>query len=46
MRLEKFVKLIDLTYVCNSLTHFENEVNKLTGNGNYVDLLKPAWKNL
>ena len=33
---QKFVTLIDLTYICNSLTHFENEVNKLTGNGNYV----------
>ena len=40
----EFVKLIDLTYVCNSLTHFEYEVNKLTGNGNCMDLLKPAGK--
>ena len=43
IRLKKFVKWIDLTYVCNSLTIFLN----LKGmKRNYVNLLKPARKIL
>ena len=33
-----------LRYVCNSLTNFEYEVYAMTGNGNYLNLLKLAWK--
>ena len=33
-----------LRYACNSLTNFEYEVYAMTGNGNYVNLLKLAWK--
>ena len=36
----KIVKLTDNIYPCNSLTHFEYEVRSMTGNGNYVNLLK------
>jgi len=36
------VKLTGYTNAYNSLTNFEYEVNELTGNGNYVNLLKLA----
>ena len=45
MRLIKFVKLTGYTYACNSLANFEPEVHAMTGNGNQVNLLKPAWQN-
>ena len=38
------VKLTDNIYPCNNLTHFEYEVRSMTGNGNYVNLLKTVWK--
>jgi len=38
------VKLTGYTNAYNSLTNFEYEVNELTGNGNYVNLLKLAGK--
>jgi len=38
------VKLTGYTNAYNSLTHFEYEVNELTGKGNYVNLLKLAGK--
>ena len=34
-----------LRYACNSLTNFEYEVYAMAGNGNYLNLLKLAWKN-
>ena len=43
IRIEKFVKLSDPTYACNSLTIFESKVYAMTGNGNYVNL---TWKYL
>jgi hypothetical protein len=43
IRLKKIVKL---TGNCNDLTHFEYEVRSMTRNGNYMNLLKLAWKNL
>ena len=36
---------LDDTYPCNSLTNFEYEVRSMTGNGNYLNLLKTVWKN-
>ena len=36
--------MIDHTNAYNSLTNFEYQVNKMTGNGNYVKMLKFAWK--
>ena len=42
---QKFVKLIDPTYVFSSLTNFGYEVHTMTGNGNYVNLLKLVLKN-
>ena len=42
----KFVKMTDRTCACNSLTNFEYEGHTMTGNGNYVNLLKVSWKNL
>ena len=42
MRLINFVKLIGYSYVCKSLTSFES--NAMTGNGNYVNLLKSVRK--
>ena len=45
MRFKKFVKLLGHTYVCNDFTSFECEA-QATGNGNYVNLQKIAWKNL
>ena len=38
------MKLTGYTNAYNSLTNFEFEVNELTGNGNYVNLLKLAGK--
>ena len=40
----KIVKLTDNIYPCNSLKNFEYEVRSMTGNGNYVNLLKTVWK--
>ena len=34
------MKLIDHTNAQNSLTNFEYQVNEMTGNGNYVTMLK------
>ena len=34
-RLKRIVKMIGLTYACNSLTDFKDEANEMTGNGNY-----------
>ena len=42
---KKLVKLIDHTNVYNSLTNFEYQVNEITGNGNFVKLLKFTRKN-
>ena len=42
---KKFVKLIGHTYDCSSLTNFEYEVNEMTGNRSYVNLLKLGRKN-
>ena len=42
---KKIVKLTDHTSACNSLTNFEYEPHAMTGNGNYVNLLKLGWKN-
>ena len=39
------MKLTDHVNVYNSLTNFEYEVIEITGNGNYVNLLKFAGKN-
>ena len=42
---QKFVKLIDYTYACNSLTNFEYiilKVHAMTGNGNHMNRLKIA----
>ena len=39
-------KLIINSYACNSLTDFEYEAHALIGNGNYVNLLRLAWKKL
>jgi hypothetical protein len=44
--IQKFVKLTDKTYACNSLTNFEYYVPSMTGNGNYMNLLELPWKNL
>ena len=33
-KIEKFVKLTDHSYACNSLTNFEYEAHTITGNGN------------
>jgi len=38
------VKLTGYTNAYNSLTNFEYEVNELTGNGIYVNLLELPWK--
>ena len=38
------MKLIDHTSAYNSLTNLEYEVNEITGNGNYLNLLNLAWK--
>ena len=40
-----FVKLTDHTFFCNILTNFEYGEHAMTGNGNYANLLKLAWKN-
>ena len=40
-----FVKFTDRTYACNDLTNFEGEAQAMTGNGNYVNMLKLACKN-
>lgn len=40
IKLKKFVKLIDHPNAHNSLTNFEYQVNKMTGNGDYVKMLK------
>ena len=42
---EKYVKLTDHTYACNSLTNFKYEVHAVTGNGNGVNQLKLTSKN-
>ena len=42
---QKFVKLMDHTYAFNSLTNFEYEANAMTGNKNYVNMLKLTRKN-
>ena len=42
---KKIVKLTDHTYACSSLTNFLYDMNPISGNGNYVNLLKLAWKN-
>ena len=42
-RFEKFVKMTDHTYACNSLTNFEEET--MTGNGNHVTMLKLTLEN-
>ena len=42
---KKIVKLTDHTYACSSLTNFLYDMNPIFGNGNYVNLLKLAWKN-
>jgi len=42
---QKLVKLTDHTCACNNLTSFEYEDYAMTGNGNYGNLLKLAWKN-
>ena len=39
------MKLIGHTYDCSSLTNFEYEVNEMTGNRSYVNLLKLGRKN-
>ena len=44
--IQKFVKLTDRTDACNDLTNFEGEAQAMTGNGNYVNMLKLACKNL
>jgi hypothetical protein len=46
VKVEKFVKLTDHTYVCNDLTSFEYEAHTMTGNGSYLKMLEFAWKNL
>ena len=43
--IQKFVKLNDRVYACNDLTNFEGEAQAMTGNGNYVNMLKLACKN-
>jgi len=40
------VKWTDYTNAYNSLTNCEYEVNELTGNGNYVNLLKLAGEKI
>ena len=43
MKKESGFKLMyPLRYACNSLTNFEYEVYAMTGNGNYLNLLKLA----
>ena len=37
---QKIVRLTDNTCLCNSLTNYEYVVHTMTGNGNYVNLLK------
>ena len=44
MGFKKIVKLTDHACVCNDLTSFESEA-QAPGNGSYVNLQKPAWKN-
>jgi hypothetical protein len=41
---QKFVKMTN-HFACISLTNFVNEGQSITGNGNYVNLQKLAWKN-
>ena len=36
---------MDHTYAFNSLTNFEYEANAMTGNKNYVNMLKLTRKN-
>ena len=40
------MKLTDHTYACNNLTSFDFQVHAITGNGNDVNQLKLALKNL
>ena len=40
MLVKKFVKLTDRTYACKSLTNFQFSAHNITGNGNYINLLK------
>ena len=40
----KFVKLIGYSYACKCFTSFEYKLNAMTGNGNYVNLLKLTGK--
>ena len=42
---KKVVKSTDHTYACSSLTNFQYVKNQIIGTGNYVNLLKLAWKN-
>ena len=42
---KKIVKLTDHNSACNSLTNFEYDPHAMTGNGNYVNLLKLGFKN-
>jgi hypothetical protein len=39
------VKMGGHPYACISLTNFVNEGRSITGNGNYMNLQKLAWKN-
>ena len=43
--IKKVVKLPDHANVYKSFTNFEYEVNEMTGNENYVNLLKLAWNH-
>ena len=42
---KKIVKLTNYTSACNSWTNFEYDPHAMTGNGNYVNLLKLGRKN-
>ena len=42
---KKIVKLTDHIYVGSSLSNFKYKANAMTGNGNYVNLLKLDLKS-
>ena len=45
IKFKQFVKLINHTYACNSLTSFKYEVHAVTGNENGANQLKLSSKN-